>query len=629
MSKQAASAPPAAARSPEVGFDELLDHALLKKIWQKSLRKRLRSIRFQEFELGHDAMEHLAFDWELDDAIDALRRDVRSGTYRAASPEVIRAAKTLGLTRPLAFLKPRDLLLYKTIVALAENALLSSSKPWARFGRADTTDNGGDTLAESGWFRSWLKRQGQVWTITENHKWLIETDVANFFPYIQVPSVLRHVLANSTLSEDIVRLLEHMLHQFAPLNEYRISPVLGLPQENFDSSRILAHTYLKPIDSEFETEGSSNRYSRWVDDIVIGTDTKEEAVRAVRRVQIALEKLGLYPNSAKTRIVRSQAFEHDYMKSENDYLGEIEERRKQQAPEDIALFHSHIRRHLALRTRPKAWARVLRRYYTASRQLRDNYLVRYSLQHIEDSPESARTIFEYLAAFPLTPRLHSKLVCLLSRLGGTYEDIDLLAHEFVCTAPNRDTVRLRTVVGDWATELVRSKIQQNPRLAAAACLSVGKFGLKRHLDELEKVFRTPLRVDSVARQQAVVVLAGHQQLSLDDTLELAPQTDLESARQLRFLRALMRGERKACRMALSLAEPAKRRRPERYVMRPRALFLVCIAARVRPDDWQNVATKWMRRLQVNDANLIDSAVNRLLPRSTPSPRGSDGSRSRA
>src|SRR5207245_1042127 len=125
-----------------------------------------------------------------------------------------RAAKGVGLTRPLSFLAARDLLLYRAIINHAENALLASSMPWARFGRADANDGDDGSPSESGWFRSWLKRQGQIWTITENHEWLVETDVANFFPHVDVTSVLSHVLSNSKLSEETVRLLEHMLRTF-------------------------------------------------------------------------------------------------------------------------------------------------------------------------------------------------------------------------------------------------------------------------------------------------------------------------------------------------------------------------------------------------------------------------------
>ena len=136
----------------------------------------------------------------LDSAIEDLVQQLRDGSYRPRAPEWIRTAKRVGLTRPLAFLSPRDQLVFKTIVALAENDLLLGSPKWTRLGRADPGNEDDDTtLAESGWFRSWLRRQGQLWVIDETYDWLVESDVSNFFPSVQIQDVCAFVQDNSRL----------------------------------------------------------------------------------------------------------------------------------------------------------------------------------------------------------------------------------------------------------------------------------------------------------------------------------------------------------------------------------------------------------------------------------------------
>jgi hypothetical protein len=271
-------------------LDSTVESALLKKIW-RTARKSLRRTRLQELHLGKDPLEWLWFDWELDQSLSTLRRDVLAGTYRAAPPEVIRAAKTVGLTRPLSFLQPRELILYKAIVASGQVALLEGSPSWTRLGRFQPGDD--DSPAESGWFRSFLRRQGQVWRISQNHAFVLETDIANFFPYVNLQAISAHVLSRTNLSPEVVRLLEHMLKQFSPLVEYREAPTVGLPQESFECSRVLAHTFLEIVDVEFMTEGQSDRYSRYMDDIVIGCDSFADSLQLVRRIQLALEKVGL------------------------------------------------------------------------------------------------------------------------------------------------------------------------------------------------------------------------------------------------------------------------------------------------------------------------------------------------
>jgi hypothetical protein len=52
---------------------------------------------------------------------------------------------------------------------------------------------------------------------------------------------------------------------------------------------------LKAVDDEFAVEGGNERYSRYMDDIVIGANSTEEALQQVARVQSALERVGLYP----------------------------------------------------------------------------------------------------------------------------------------------------------------------------------------------------------------------------------------------------------------------------------------------------------------------------------------------
>jgi hypothetical protein len=69
------------------------------------------------------------------------------------------------------------------------------------------------------------------------------------------------------------------------------------------------HTYLYEVDQAFEPEGVAGRYSRWVDDIVIGAPSREEGLQYVKRAQLALEKMGLSPNPTKTRVVSRAEFD--------------------------------------------------------------------------------------------------------------------------------------------------------------------------------------------------------------------------------------------------------------------------------------------------------------------------------
>jgi hypothetical protein len=596
----------------KIGLDGIADPALLRKIWKKSIRPKLRAARMSDFVLAHDPLECIAFDYDLSASIDRLCREVMAGGYRPQNVELVRGAKTVGLTRPLSYPAPIDSLLFRTIVARAERDLGRGAPRWARFGRADTDDDGSDTPAESGWFRAWLERQAQLWVMTGTSDWLVETDIANFFPYIDVGAVAEHVLANSSLSEDVVRLLELMLRSFAPMRSYRPSRIGGLPQEPFDSSRILAHAYLKPVDEAFRAEGEAESYSRWVDDIVVGASSWQEAIQQVRRAQDSLEQLGLYPNAVKTRILLASAFAADYMKDENDYLGVIQEALDGGKAVNRVWFRRRLREHVIRRDRPKAWGRVLRRYYTLSRRLGEEYLLRWWPKHLEQSPDSARNILDYVATYQLTESRLRTMQEVLSRFGGVYEDLDLLAREAVVLAPNTNSAAVREAYCEWALNTVDQSLETNPRLASGAILVIGKHGEERHLDELDVIFRTRMLADSPARQQSIVVLAGAGRLGPSDLTPLLVQSMADSVQQLQFLIALLSGDKRAVGIALSGLQPVERRGPDRWVIRPRMLFLAPLVRSVDSKRWGPIQALWERKLKSNTRRLRDASAERWL-----------------
>lgn len=508
----------------ERNLEFVLDTALLKKIWKKSLRDVLRSARLKEALLAHDALEYLAFDWDLDSVVEALGRDIRKGDYRASAPEIIRSAKNKGLSRPLSFFVLRDLLLYKAISLAARDSLLKQAKPWTNYGRAGEKGEEFDLTDEYSWFFWWLKRNQHLWKLVTTNEFIIETDVANFFPYISVGAVAGHLHAHSDLADDVVRIFTHMLNEFAQLPQYRASAAGGLPQDSFDCSRIIAHTYLLPLDEAFEAEGQKGRYSRYVDDVVIGAATYRQGLRLVKKVQLELEALGLYPNTAKTVIIRSSELESEWLRGENDYVGDIERSLKKDEAIDVTYFQTRLNQFLADADAKakRAWPQVVKRYCTASRLLEDVTLAAKAFDLLEESPGLARNVFDYLAAFPLTLDLVDRIKAFSMATTGLYDDVDLLLHEYISLAPNEDSSELRRVIGEWSLELVKRNFARAPRRAATASLTLGKFGLDEHLMELGAVFEKYRGIDSPARQQATVVLAATNYLPVLDLAELVP-----------------------------------------------------------------------------------------------------------
>jgi hypothetical protein len=590
---------------PRRGLDAVTEPALLKVRW-KLMRRDLRKLRPTGFYLPYDALEWLPFEFELAERMAELRDDVLTGKYRAAPPETIRAAKSLGLTRPLAFLDPADVILYRNIVALAETDLLQEMQPWTRFGRKDGKEGDSNFDPDSGWFRAWLRRNAQLWTITEHYDWLVETDVSNFFPSIHLDAALDHLLAHSRLSVETIRLLSHMLSEFALVPEYRVSPLVGLPQDSFDCSRIIAHSFLGAVDDEFQAEGSTHRFSRYMDDIVIGANSHAEGQRYVSRAQTALEKIGLYPNTSKTRIVPRDQFAGEYMKQENDYLGDVDTAVRDGSPVDLAEFRQRLNKHIRRQDRPRGWERVLRRYYTLSRSLRVDRLLDVAFDHMEAFPGSTRSILDYCATYPLNVGRVTRLSAAVHASGLMYQDVRLLALEFLAVTPNRVDKRTSTAICEWASEVLDQEHEGPGRLAASAVVLLGKFGGTSELDLLQKHFEDDGKGAAIYRRQLLTVMVGAGRLD-PKTIPTYAGESAGMAEACRFMSILLGGDKRALYMALDAIKPRERQQPRIYMIPSRGMFLVPPLEQAHPAAVKKARTAWQNLLQTSAPGLQDAA----------------------
>ena len=110
-----------------LGIDSIADEAILKFIWKKHVRKSLRALKFDSFNLVSDPIHYAAYEWGLDALVSGLARDLKLGRYSPERGEIVRTAKGNGLSRPLLFLAARDALVYRTITALVERQLVATS----------------------------------------------------------------------------------------------------------------------------------------------------------------------------------------------------------------------------------------------------------------------------------------------------------------------------------------------------------------------------------------------------------------------------------------------------------------------------------------------------------------------
>lgn len=150
----------------------------------------------------------------------------------------------------------------------------------------------------------WFIFEGVTLTFARSGKYLLVTDLSNFFENIsrtQIISELESAISNihATGPEKLqirnaIATLDNLLGQWT------FSGSHGLPQ-NRDASSFLSNILLSPVDRAMENKGYD--YYRYVDDIRIIADNELHAKRALQDLIRQLRKVGLNINASKTEIL--------------------------------------------------------------------------------------------------------------------------------------------------------------------------------------------------------------------------------------------------------------------------------------------------------------------------------------
>ena len=623
--------------SSDGGFSAVVDQAFLRVIWKEKIRPRLRSARLRDLYLPQDALQFGAYEWGLGPFIDRLSSDIEQGQYTPDPANLVRGAKSKGLTRPLAFLSPRDAVLYSAIISLAEpdlNELLSASVGATMQDRARQRASRASAAAEYGdWFAVWMSKQGIVKEIVEHFAYVVESDIANYFPSVDLRIVREHLHSRTSLSRDAVRLCVFLLGQVMRHPAYADAPSLGLPQEPFDTSRVIGHSLLADLDDSFQVEQTTSSYSRFMDDVVIGADGVEDGQRKIAKLQHALEPLGLYPNTAKTRIVKASDYlveilaeENAYLDAVDDVIEECETRGRLRVLEGldadlVGELEARAAQHrlTSPESRPMRWAQVLKRFYTLLRRVGSDVLLTDCTSDMRDSPTSARTILEYVRAFPLDADLTRQMVEFGLSVSDVYEDTPLLVFEMIGSAPNADASEIWSQIAQIGLEasqqLVGSvRVASTDRLLASCLPIIAKFGNLEQRASLCDDLWPRLPPESLARLQALPLLISEGRLSASSFNSAVPGLPWSTVLNVEFLRAVESGDLKASGVAIGLLEPVIRLLPNRYHIHARPLLTLGLLRRVSADRLANAIPKRVARLQTNPPKLRDHRSELLLNR---------------
>jgi hypothetical protein len=150
----------------------------------------------------------------------------------------------------------------------------------------------------------WFTFEGVTLTFARSGKYLLVTDLSNFFENIsrlQLIAELERAIPDIQASgpeklqiRNAIRTLDKLLEQWTYSGSH------GLPQ-NRDASSFLSNILLSSVDREMTKKGYD--YYRYVDDIRIVADSELHAKRALQDLIRQLRTVGLNINASKTEVL--------------------------------------------------------------------------------------------------------------------------------------------------------------------------------------------------------------------------------------------------------------------------------------------------------------------------------------
>ena len=457
-------------------------------LWQawKDVRKLLRKSS------RRDITDYFEFDVDPDRWLKDLASDIERGTYEPATPSRFSLAKSMGFSRRMTMPRVRDLVVYRAIVNQVLRYAAKSPGTHIHFARSALSKHRylaeaeGYGYVSGNSFEEWLKfDQYRRYLLLGNiYPYIVLTDITNYFDSILFDRAIDAAM-KSRMNSATLGLLKFMLERLSIRDSYGESPRIGLPVDEFECSRTLAHIVLFEHDSRMLRRVGNNGYARWMDDQAFGVSSRAEGLRVLKSCGDSLARLHLTPNVSKSQILSLNEARQHFHFDMNDDLDGIEEHLKQgnlkQARLDFASLWPRIRRS---EQHGGEYAKVLKRVYRVAARVGAKYLRPRARRDTLKYASLAIRIRDYFAATGTAGQYLEFAEEIWSTPVQVYADINqVLAEGFLRIEADRSEARsIRKVAG----ELLQRK-RQFPgweTCAALAPLLILRFGDKRSLRTL-------------------------------------------------------------------------------------------------------------------------------------------------
>lgn len=307
-----------------VDIQKAVDATQLRKLWKSSVRDRMRR------QILPDPVEFLDFHVAAKQRCADLENAVVSGEYVPSRVVRLRSEKSKGLCRQLVLPSPSDALilqalsnsLWKVIKPKSPSSnsfYAPQDQPFAKVSPKSDEDEWG-----YGPIESWLDFQETILGFSKTRKYVVVTDIANYYDFI-IHGFLRSILAEyAGEKEHALDLLLYVLDSMLWRPDYMPNYGIGMPQMDLDAPRLLAHTHLFEIDALFSADKSLD-FARYMDDLDFGVDSVAKAKTVLRDLDLALQTRNLRLNSGKTKILTAAEAKVHFRVADNALFDKLEQ----------------------------------------------------------------------------------------------------------------------------------------------------------------------------------------------------------------------------------------------------------------------------------------------------------------
>lgn len=482
----------------------------------KNIRKQLSRA------MSRDVTDFFEYDIDPDWWIKQLLSEVDSGRYEPSRAYRFSVAKKMGFSRRMTQPSVPDLVLYRAAVDhiylkakakekehvyFAQNTL---SKKIQQIKKELAENEPGYSYLSGNAFVQWLKydQYRKLLLIKRIHPFIVTTDITNFFDTILYDRVADS-LHGIRVDRDLVGLLFFILERLSIRDAFNESPRIGLPVDEFDCSRTLAHLVLFPHDDRMARLVGQNRYIRWMDDQNFGADTYAEGLMILKECGESLARLHLTPNAAKSRILSLKEASIHFHFNANAALDKLEEMPRS-SPKEQRAFRTALAK--AWQTHQKAeknggeWGKVLKRFYRLAGMVKAKFLRHRASRDILTEPTLTERVVDYMRVTSSAGQYLSFAQGLWSHPEQVYPDVNQLLTEGLLKVDANPTEsrEIRKVAVDLLSNKYNSPGWQ--RCATIAPLLILRFGDNRSKPLIKRLVNNSDQIKHPAILKALVAV---------------------------------------------------------------------------------------------------------------------------